>query len=204
MDMVLVLTVIFNPVETFKMIQMRRSKFNYFVPFLLMVSVVLARIFYINTVHFPFSVIDPRETSILIEASKVLIPLITWTVSFFGITSILGGESYYREILFAGTLCMVPYTVISVIMALASNLMGGNDSSLFFSINSIMWIWVFTLFFFSSKIMNNYSTIKTVRIVALSVLSMLLIWAVAVLIYTLTNQFLLFIVDVVREVRLRV
>jgi len=205
MDMImLALTVIFRPVETFKMIHMGRSRFNYFVPGLLLVGVMVARIFYINIVHFPLSVINPWDTSIMIELSKVLVPLATWTFSIYGVTSILGGESHYREILMASTLSMVPYIVMSVILALVSNLMSANDSSLYFAITYAMWIWIFVLFFISSKVMNNYTALKTIKIFILSGLSMLLIWAVAVLIYTLANQFIVFIIGVVREVRLSV
>lgn len=203
MDMLLLaVTVVFRPRETFRMIKADRSKFNYLPPLILLAAALMTRTFYVFTVHFPLADINPWDTSIAIEFSKVLVPAITWTFACYAITSILGGESHLREILMATALCMVPYIMVSIFMVLLSHMLSGNEMPLYLFLNGMMWGWMLLLFFIAVKVMNEYTMLQTVGIVVLSILAMLLIWAVAVLVYALANQFILFITGLMREIRL--
>lgn len=200
--LLLAVTVIFRPVEAFKMIKLNRKRFNYMAPIILITAIFLGRVFYVYNTHFPLVDIDPWDTGVLIEFVKVIVPLLTWIFACYAVTSILGGESMFKEVTMSAVLCMIPYIIMTVFLTIFSKVLCGTEQSLFLLLQMIMWLWVGCLAFLSVKSMNGYSILQTCGIVFVILMAMFLIWAIAVLIYALFNQFILFIYGLFQEIRI--
>lgn len=198
----LAVTVLFHPVDTFRMIQADRSRFNYIPPITLLLMAFAARMFYLYQVHFPLSVQDVWQTTVFIEAVKLMLPIITWVVALYAVTAVMAGQCHFREILMAVSLSMVPYIILSVALALLSKILSSSEQIFFSGMHAVMWIWIAALMVMSIYTMNDYSARKTVLVIIISVLAVFLIWLVGILIYSLLNQIVEFLRSVAREIRM--
>ncbi len=199
----LAITVLFHPVDTFRMIQMDRQRFRYLPPLVLLLLAFAARMFYLYQVHFPLTELDVWNTTLWIEAVKFLLPIVTWIVALSAITAVMGGQSLFREILMATSLAFVPYIVISVAAALLSHLMSLSELFFFNMILVAMWAWVVVLIIAGIYTMNDYSARKTLAVILMSVVAVFLIWLIVILVYSLINQIVDFIAGIVQEVRMK-
>ena len=199
----LAITVLFHPVDTFRMIQMDRRRFHYLPPVVLLLLAFAARMFYLYQVHFPLTELDVWNTTLWIEAVKFLLPIVTWIVALSAITAVMGGQSLFREILIATSLAFVPYTLVSVAAALLSHVMSRSELFFFNMILVVMWAWVVVLIIAGIYTMNDYSARKTLVVILMSVVAVFLIWLIVILVYSLINQIVDFIAGIVQEVRMK-
>lgn len=196
-------SIIFHPIITFQNIKRLRNRFHYYPIFIILLFVVGVRCFSIYYTHYPLSGIQPREMNLFLEAVKLILPIATWALASYSMTTILEGESQLRETLLATSYCMIPYIIITIVLTLFSQLLEVGQESFYYSIQAIMWIWIIGLLFFSLKEMNEYSMPKTIVIALLSVFTMAIVWATMVLFFAISAQFFSFIKEIFVEFRFK-
>lgn len=197
------LLIIFHPITAFQYMQKDRSKFNYAPVLILLFLVIVARTLSIYITHFPLAAVDPRNANLLVETTKLLLPVITWAIASFAITAILDGETLIREAILATSYAMVPYIVFTVPLSILSLIMDKSQAALYNNIQFGILVWVILLFILSIKTMNSYSLKKTLLTCLLSLFTMLLIWATIVLFFAISSQFFDFIKEVIIEVKMK-
>jgi len=196
------MTLLFHPIEAFSYMKAQRGKMKPIYMYILFIAIVGVRVASIFITHFPLAQIQPRNASIWLECVRMLLPLITLGVAFYAITTISSGEALIGETLMAVTMCMLPYIILTVPLALLSRFMGLDQQGLYNSLQNIIWAWVAVMVFISIKTMNDYTFGKCVGVCALSITFMFLIWAVCILLFALTSQLFDFAHDVILEVRM--
>ncbi len=207
------LSVIFDPVEAFRIIQRKRSKFSHVPTSVLLFLVVAVRILAIYITHYPLAAIDPRDTNIGREIANTLLPIITIVVGCYLVTTIYNGEAMFREIFQAGAYSMLPFIIFTVPIALLSNIMVSTDVAFVSFISdapytyisafqTIIWIWVGLLFLISLSQMNSYGFFETIKVAIIAILTCIFMWAVLSLFYILGNNVIDFISDVAYQYRI--
>jgi len=194
--------VIFQPIRTFEKIVQARGRLNYTSGWIILIAVLFIRLFYLLNVHYPFENVDLLDSNLWMEAVKLLLPPLTWIIASFFISAILDGESKISEIFVATCYCMVPYLLVIGPLALLSNVLTLNESSLYDFVYSGIWIWILALFFLSLRSMNDYTFIRTSIVYSVSGLTMILMWFVGLLGYVLTGQLYQFVDGIAKEVRM--
>lgn len=198
----IMLAVLFEPAEGFRLIQRDREKFNYAVPVLLLLCVLAVRIGSIFFTHYPLATVDPAETNIGTELLNVIIPILTWVVGCYLVTTIHDGESMLREVFAAAAYSMLPYIIITIPVVLLSNMMSITDMTLYSRLQYIIWGWVILLFLISLSSMNSYSFWETIKIAVISIFACIFIWAVIGLMYVLGDKLVAFFVKVIEQYRM--
>jgi hypothetical protein len=196
------LLTIFKPNEAFLRIKERDKRFDYLSPLIVLLIFFFTRVFEIYFTHYPLASIEPRQTSVLRELVKTVIPVITWIIACYSITTISEGETLIREQFSATIYCLLPYIIITIPVVLLSHLLSANDSGLFNFLHMIKWLWMGLLIFYSTKIMNNYSVSRTILICFLSVIAAIVIWLLIGLFYILTSQVITFVDEFIKELQL--
>lgn len=194
---------IFHPIVAFYSIKKDRDKFNYAPIFLLLFLMVAGRIFSIYVTHFPLATIQPRDANVFLEGIKLLLPIVTWALASYAMTTILDGESLFRETLMATAYSLMPYIVFMVPITLLSRVLEVEAAALHTGLQVVVWLWVILLFFISLKEMNNYTVKKTVVVTLLSIFTMVLIWAAFALFFAISAQFFSFIQEVIIELKFK-
>lgn len=196
------LMIMFHPIRGFTVIKEKREDFNYTPTLILFILILMARFIDIYYTHYPLSKLNPRETNLWTEFARMLIPLFTWTIGCYAMTTINEGKTVLKEQLASTAYAMLPYIVLTPIIALLSHFMSAKNSGLFYRLQFIKWAWVIILFFISTATMNEYKFWKTVGVCMLGILSVVIIWLLIGLFYSLGDQIVVFAKELVSEIKL--
>jgi hypothetical protein len=197
------LGVIFHPIEAFRRMKYYRESFNYKPVAIVLVAVMVVRMVYIYISHFPMVGLNPENANIFFEMIKFIVPLVSWGLITFAISAIWDGETFLKECMAASTMAIIPYVVLAIPIGLISNVLEKSSAGFLSFFNTATFIWVALLLFLGLMTMNDFTFKHTVQVYLTSIISMVLFWAVFLLLATLTYQFINFIGGVILEIQLR-
>ena len=201
----LCLMTLFHPIVVTEHIKKQRDrKMNWWPVIILLLLALIVRIFSIYVTHYPLAAVSVRKANLLLECGKLFVPVLTWVLASYAMTTILDGETLFRETLLFSSYALTPYIVFTPILNLASRLMDGNQMGLYATIEIGILAWVVVLMIIALKEMNGYSAGKTVLMIGLSLFTMVMIWAVVILLYTISSQFLTMVKEMFYEVIYRI
>ena len=121
------LTLIFYPRQAFVALKTERSRTGYLGDIVVLISIVLVRIAYIYTTHFPLAVLQPRDSNLLLEIVRLIVPLLSWVVANSAVTSIFDGEVMPRQTLKASVYAICGLTSALGAIVLTSRLNAGES-----------------------------------------------------------------------------
>ena len=193
------LMIVFHPADCMVIVKRERDSLPLWQPTLLYLLAITVNYAYIFMVHFLFAEKETTDANLGLECAMVIVPLLTWTVAAYAMTAILSGESKFKEQFTAYAYALVPYIVLTPVLGLLSNLCGSSQAGLYQFLRVVVLLWVLALIFFALMQLNDYSFMKTVGVALLSLLMMAVIWAVILLVASMTVQFATFFTDVFKE-----
>ena len=190
-----------HPVSAFYVVKRERSRYRARFSCLLYLLAFAAQYVYILTVHYPLSDMRPHESNIALELVKLLLPVLTWVVASYGVTASMSGETKLKDIFNTSALCMLPVIVFKPLAAALSQILSQGEQGLFDVINAGILIWMILGLFVALLTMNDYRLRKALGVTIASLIGMLILWAVAILIYALSSQLVVFINSILVELR---
>lgn len=201
----LCLMTLFHPIVVTEHIKKQRDrKMNWWPVIILLALALIVRVFSIYVTHYPLAAVSVRKANLLLECGKLFVPVLTWVLASYAMTTILDGETLFRETLLFSSYALTPYIVFTPILNIASRLMDGNQMGLYATLEIGILAWVVVLMIIALKEMNGYSGGKTVLMILLSLFTMVMIWAVVVLLYTISSQFVGMVKEIFYEVIYRI
>ena len=201
----LCLMTLFHPIVVTEHIKRERGKRMNWAPVIVLLLLALAvRIFSIYFTHYPLAAVSVRKANLLLECGKLFVPVLTWVLASYAMTTILDGETLLTETLLFSSYALVPYIVFTPILTLASRLMDVNQLGLYMTLEIGILGWVVLLMIVALKEMNGYSVGKTAAVIFLSLFTMVMIWAVIILLYTISSQFVGMVKEIFYEVIYRI
>ncbi|MBQ4580377.1 MAG: YIP1 family protein [Clostridia bacterium] len=201
----LCLMTLFHPLVVTEHIKRERGRKMNWTPVIVLLLLALAvRIFSIYVTHYPLSGVSVRKANMLLECGKLFVPVLTWVLASYMMTTILDGETLFTETLLFSSYALTPYIVFTPILNIASRLMDGNQMGLYATLEIGILAWVVLLMILALKEMNGYSVGKTFVMILLTLFTMVMIWAMVILLYTIASQFVTMIKEVFYEVIYRI
>lgn len=190
---------LFHPVETFDIIKREREKLRLLTVIGLYAAALAARLISLLVVHYPLADIGSGEFNLLFEVAKLLGPVFSWTVASYAISSITRGEAKFTEMLTASAFALIPYILFTPIVALCSNFMSLLDMGLYGALVGSITFWLWGGIFLAFVRMNDYGFLRGLFVGLISLIFMLLIWALLLLLVALTIQTFTFLGDLWTE-----
>ncbi|URN92510.1 MAG: YIP1 family protein [Candidatus Pristimantibacillus lignocellulolyticus] len=169
----------------------------------LVLCAYIARIISIYSLGFAYETREAYQISILQEAIWILVPWLTWCIAHWAVSAILDGEGKFKEIVYGSAFALVPYIVFIIPVTLLSQILALDESGMINFFTFVIYAWVIWLFILKVKILHNFDLPKTLFIAFLSIVAVFILWFICVLLFGLANQFLNFLLDMVKELRLR-
>lgn len=201
----LCLMTLFHPIVVTEYIKTRRQKRMNWLPVIAMLALALgARIFSIYVTHYPLAAVPVRKANMLLECGKLFVPILTWVLASYAMTTILDGETLFKESLLFSAYALTPYVLFTIPVTLLSRLMDIGQAGLYGTLEAGILIWVVGLMILALKEMNEYTIRKTLLVVLLTVFTMVVIWATLVLLFTICSQFVTMLREVYFETIYRV
>ena len=141
---------------------------------------------------------------IISDIGTVLVIFIGLTLCNYLVVTINEGEAFLRELYCAYAYCLTPFILIKPFVVLLSNVLTYNEVFLISFANIIILVWMVVLLLISVKEMNNFSMKETVKALALTAFTVLILTLLICIIYVLFSQVIDFISAVLREVVYRI
>jgi len=195
--------VIFHPVEAFERIKYYRNKSKSLPVFVMFCLILVVRVASIYITHFPFARLKPEDTNIMLEIVKHIIPIASWGITTYAITSIWDGECFLGECMIGAVTAMIPYVVMTIPISLFSRLFEENQKGFINFLDSVIVMWVLLLLFIGIMVMNDYTFKKTAGVYMVCMAGVLLLWAIFLLLATLTYQLYDSVRDLMIEFRIQ-
>ncbi len=192
---------IFHPIVAFNYMKKDRTKFNYLPIVVILLLMIVTKIFSMYVTHYPLATVNLRNANLLLECLVMIVPIVTWVVASYAMTTIMSGEVMFRECLMACCYSLLPYIIINIPLTIATNALDANQIGYINAINNAALLYVLLLLFINLKEMNHYSIPKTIGIAILAVLTMILILVTIALVAALSMRFITFVQEVVSEVQ---
>ena len=186
----LCLMTLYHPIVVTEHIKRHRGEKKNWLPVIVLLVLTLA--------------VSVRKANLLLECGKLFVPVLTWVLASYMMTTILDGETLLSETLLFSAYALTPYIVFTPILTLASRIMDGSQIGLFATLEVGVLAWVVLLMILALKEMNGYSVGKTVLMIFLSLFTMVMIWAMVVLLFTIASQFVGMIREMFYEVIYRI
>lgn len=193
-----VVCVLFHPMDAFYRIKYNRKALRVW-PILLMLGIlVVEKLLFSKLIHFPLT-----NSTLYIDYVRDLtvffLPLVSWIVVCFGITSISDGKQTFMETASSTLYSFVPFMIFYLPITAASNLMGTSEAGFYNSLQSIVLIWCLLLVFCNFKILNEYTFSKAIGTLLLILFAMLCLWIICFLFYIVVSQLFMFCGDLYTE-----
>lgn len=197
----LCLMTLYHPIVVTEHIKKQRGQRMNWLPVILLLLLALGvRILSIYGTHYPLASVSVRKANLLLECGKLFVPVLTWVLASYMMTTILDGETLFTETLLFSAYALVPYIVFTPILTLASRIMENGQMGLYATMEVIILGWVVMLMILALKEMNGYTVGKTVLMIGLSLFTMVMIWAMVILLFTIASQFVGMVKEMFYEV----
>ncbi|GHH97805.1 YIP1 family protein [Neobacillus kokaensis] len=164
---------------------------------LLVIAVVIARTYFTSFTFQPVPVGSINISSILTISATVWI---SWVICHYLIGSIKQGQARFKDVFVGSAYALFPVFLLGLPLALLSNLMSLNESSIYGFFSMLMIIWSFALFFWMIQSLQNYSVGETIINGLLSLFSMIMLWVLVFIVVGLSSETIDFILTLYREV----
>lgn len=169
----------------------------------IVVAAYVVRMASLYAAGFAYQTREPYQISALQELIWLIVPWATWCVAHWAVSAILDGEGKFMEIVYGSAFALVPFAVFTIPVTLLTRIMSLGEAGTIDMLTYALYGWVAWLLLLKVKILHNFDLKKTLFITALSIIGMMIVWFVGILLFGLSNQFMSFVFDIAKELRLR-
>ena len=150
-------------------------------------------------------VFNPRQnySTILVQLSAVLVPVLLWSVANWCLTTLFDGEGSFKDIFVATCYALVPIPILIIPSVILSNFALVSESTIINLLVSIAFIWCGLLIFFGMMVTHDYTFGKNVIISLATIVGMGVIMFIGILFSTLLAKIVSFISSIVTEITYR-
>lgn len=194
--------IFFMPSEGFRQIKKDRSNFSYAGPVTIIILLIAARLFNIFVSHFPLAGTLPEHARFSQEVMTIIVPIVIFIISCYLVTTILSGESLFREVFAAVAYSLLPIAVLTFPLTLLSRIMSSSGAGVYNTMFGILFAWSAVLLLVSISVMNSYSFRTTIGVAFLTIFAGAFMIVVISLVYALGARVIDFIREVISEYKL--
>lgn len=146
---------------------------------------------------------DPRTLNSLMDIVTVVFPFLLWCVANWSITTLMGGEGKFTEIVMATGYSLTPIVIVYIPMTFVSRFMAEEETAFYYLLLSIASIWFVWLVFIGIMTVHQYTVLKTIVTIFLTIIVMGIIVFLGALVLSMLQQIYEFIYNVYREILFR-
>lgn len=146
---------------------------------------------------------DPRHLNSIVQLFTVVFPFFLWCLSNWAITTLMDGEGKFKEIMMATGYALVPIVIIYTPMVVASRFMAEEETAFYYLMMSVASIWFIGLLFVGIMTVHQYTVLKTVVTMLLTVIVMGIVVFLGTLVLSMIQQIIEFFINIYRELIFR-
>ena len=152
---------------------------------------------------FLFNMNRLEEVDMMVDIVTVTLLFVLWCVSNWCLTSLMDGEGKMRDIAIFTGYSLLPLLIIQFPLILFSHMITAEEGTFYYVFSVISYIWTVALLLLGMMVTHQYSMKKTLLTTGLTLVGMAIILFVALLFFSVIQQFLTFVVTAYKEIRFR-
>lgn len=164
---------------------------------------VAVRVLSLMTTGFSFQTKEPYQISLVMQAIWIIVPWLLWSISNWGVSSIIDGEGKFIDVLSGSAFVFVPYVCFMLPLAIITNVLTLSENLIVGGVTWFIYLWVAFLVLIKTKIIHDFEPGKAVWITLLTIIGMFIIMFISLLIFGLVNQAFSFIINLYKEISFR-
>lgn len=165
----------------------------------MVLNVVLQRQFAGFLVNFN----DPRLLNSLDDIQYTVLPFLLFCIANWSITTLMEGEGKFTEILMATGYALLPLVLINFPLTYISRFLTMEETAFYYLLNGFALIWFLYLLFVGIMTVHQYTPVKTIMTLLLTVIAMGIVVFLGTLLFSMAMQMYYFVVDIYRELLFR-
>lgn len=194
--------ILFHPFDGFWDMKHER-KGDMYVSLGIMLMVIVSNIFSRQATAFLFNPQKYANLDVVFEINKVLILFLLFCVSNWSITTLMGGEGTFKDIVMTTGYACLPLVIIPIPVAIISNLSSYSEQVYLTTANSVATLWFFALLFAGIMTIHNYSIGKMLGTIVITLVAMAALLFICLLFFNLFSQLIGFVYSIYKEIALR-
>ena len=174
------------------------------------IAVLLLVVFVLLSVlkrQFTGYIISPSlesQFSIWLEIQVVVLPFFLWCIANWSLTTLMDGEGKFKDIVTATGYALMPLIVLQIPLIILSQMMTLEESSFYFLLESVGYLWCVILLFVGMLTVHQYTAAKTVATMGLTMVVIGIILFIGLLMFSLGQQMIGFASTVYQEITFRI
>jgi hypothetical protein len=166
---------------------------------LLTIATILLRQYAGFVVNFNY----PYDLNSIYDLQNIVLPFFLWCVANWSLTTLMDGEGKFKEIVMATGYALLPLVLMRFGNVLISNVITLRESAVYNLIDSLSSLWFVWLLFIGTMIVHQYTVLKTLFTMLLTIIVMGIIIFLALLFFSLLQQMVGFILSIYTEISYR-
>ncbi|GHV32546.1 hypothetical protein FACS18949_03800 [Clostridia bacterium] len=175
------------------------------VPLALLVVFLFGICYTINRIFASFVVndVDPREIDGITEMASIFLLVLIFSVGNWSITCLMGGEGRFKDIITVTGYAFMPMVIAYIPATLISQFLAAGEEVFYSFIIGFGIAYTAVLILVGVMTVHNYSLVKTLATLFLTVIAMFIIIFLALLLVDLVNQVYTFFYSIYTELVFR-
>ncbi|GIO13250.1 hypothetical protein J19TS2_28050 [Cohnella xylanilytica] len=179
------------------------KKGNWIVAMAIVLLVSLASMFQYQYSGFIVNTHSPYSFNSLVQLRNVILPFFLWCVANWSLTTLMDGEGKFGEIVISSAYAMLPIFMLFVPATIYSRFITQEETAFYYYLNGFAVIWFLYLMFVSTMTVHQYTVLKTLVTIGLSVVCMGFIVFLGMLFFSLIQQMYSVYFTIYRELQFR-
>ncbi len=150
-----------------------------------------------------FSFSTSQNLNVIASAATIILPVLLWTVSNWGLSTLMDGEGNLKQVYVAACYSLIPLILIYTVVTGISHVMLENETQIRNFLMSVALYWTLGLVFLSSLTIHNYTLVKNIFMALISLIGMIAVAFVMVLFGTLIQEMVSFVETLFKELTFR-
>jgi streptogramin lyase len=201
-DLRLTRHILAHPLDAYQDIK-HLKKSSWLTATLLYLVVLVASVFEIYTTGFIFQTVNLNQFHLLIHASTLLGGIFIFIFSNYLVATITNGEGFFKDVYVSTAHALIPYIVITPILAIISNGLTYNEWIVYQLLDGLRFVWSGALIVLMIKEVHNYDVRALFKNIILTLFTMVMLILIGFLMYVLTLQLWNYVESIIQEVILR-
>ncbi len=191
--------VIFHPFDGFWDIR-HEKRGNFLSATIILIAAYLVDVLFVRFQPYLFQTLDLDETNVFVKGlADITLPVFMWVVSNWCFTTLFDGKGTAKDIYIATCYSLFPIVVFMPVILIVSQVFTLDAAPVYGALIALVYVWVGFMIFSSTLTIHQFSFLKTVGMVILTLIGIGIMIFIALLCLNLLVEIATFISSIYKE-----